>query len=245
MRDLTDDEIIAARAADKRQLDLDDLQREITGQDGARIRRFLSPNDPRSMTSEQRRQKERTFRDLLDRLLQDPEYRALYQDLGKKLRDAETQTDTAIALVEEKLNKADQLLEGMERRAAKGPDGRPVFRYADGRVVNADDEELPPEIAAGIQWPENAPSAEDYFAAKRHRDDLSTQLDELNIYRNNVLGDIRHRYDDRDNPMSKDDLKDALEDIDRMRPAQHAGAFEKIKTSALEVVPTAFPDLRS
>lgn len=236
MRDLTENEIIAAKAADKRQLDFDDLQRETTGQDGARMQRFLSPNDPRSMNAEKKRQKERAYRDLLDHLLQDPEYRALYEDLGDKLRDAETQAATAITLIEEKLNKADQVLEDMKRRAAKDPDGRPVFRYADGRVVNADGEEIPPEIAAGIQWPENASSAEDYFAAKRHQNDLSTQLDGLRIYRNDVLRDIRHRYDDRDNPMSKDDMRVALEEIENLAPqgrelAHQSGFFGSISIS--------------
>ncbi|MGH1417093.1 MAG: hypothetical protein ACRBB0_26655 [Pelagimonas sp.] len=218
MRDVTVDEFIAAKAADKRQLDFDDLQREITGQDGARMKRFLSSDDPRSMTAEKKRQKERAFRDLLDRLLEDPEYRALYEDLGNKLRDTETQTDTAIALVEAKLQDADQLIDDMERRAAKDPDGRPVFRYADGRVVDANDEELPPEIAAGIQWPDNAPTAEDYFIAKSRRNDLAAHLEELQSYRNDVLGNIRHRYDDRDNPMSKEDIREALEEIETSSP---------------------------
>jgi len=218
MRDLTDEEMAAQKAADKRQLDFDDLQREVTGQDGARMRRFLSPDDPRVMSAEKKAAKERAYRDMLDRLLLDPEYRALYSELGDRLGHAEAETDSAIAAIQQQLRVADQELADMEAAAAKGPDGGPVFRRADGRVVSAEGEELPPEIAAGIQWPANAPIAEDYFAAKRRRDDLDAHLDDLHIYRNDTLGGIRHRYEDRDDPMSKDDMRDALDDIQALRP---------------------------
>lgn len=219
MSDLTDEEIAAQQAADRRQLDFDDLQREVTGQDGARMRRFLSPDDPRVMSAEKKAAKERAYRDLLDRLLLDPEYQALYTDLGDKLGQAEAETDSAIAMIQHQLRVADQAIADMEAAAAKGPDGQPVFRAPDGRVVNAEGQELPPEIAAGIQWPANAPTAEDYFAAKRRRDDLETHLEDLHIYRNDTLGGIRHRYDDRDDPISKDDLRDVLEQIEAQRPA--------------------------
>lgn len=213
MRDLNDDEL-AAHTAAKRQLDFDDLQREVSGQEAGRMRRFLSSGDPRAMSNEKKKAKEQAYRDLLDQLLQDPEYKALYIELSDKLGTAERDADTAIEMIQRQLQLAEQAILNMETAAAKGPDGNPVFRYADGRVVNADGEDLPPEIAEGIQWPDNAPSAEDYFTAKRQRDDLAVHLDNLHTYRNEVLGDIRHRYDDRENPMSKDDMRDALQTIE-------------------------------
>ena len=76
-----------------------------------------------------------------------------------------------------------------------------------------------PTVAAGIVWPYNAPSAEDYFAGIEHENDLRTSLNDWQSYRNGTLGDIRNRYDDRDNPMSKDDMRDALEEIERATPS--------------------------
>ncbi len=244
MRNPSDEDVAAQQAADRRQLDFDDLQREVTGQDGARMRRFLSPDDPRVMSAEKKAAKERAYRDLLDRLLLDPEYQALYTDLGDKLGQAEAETDSAIAMIQHQLRVADQAIADMEAAAAKGPDGQPVFRAPDGRVVNAEGEELPPEIAAGIQWPANAPSAEDYFAAKRRRDDLETHLEDLHIYRNYTLGGIRHRYDDRDDPMSKDDMRDALKRIDEARPeALSVSVRHESANATPDITPSAFPQI--
>jgi hypothetical protein len=178
------------------------------------MRRFLSPDDPRAMSSAKKKAKERAYRDLLDELLQDPEYKALYIELGDTLGTAERDADLAIETVQRQMQLAEQAIRDMQTSAPKGPDGKPVFRYADGRVVNADGEDLPPEIAEGIQWPDDAPSARHYFAAKRQRDDLAVHLDNLHTYRNDVLGDIRDRYDDRENPMSEDDMRDALQTIE-------------------------------
>ena len=117
----------------------------------------------------------------------------------------------------------------MEARAAKTLDGSPVFRTADGRVVNADGEDLLPEIAAGIQWPANAPTAEEYFDAKQRHDELTTSLEEWHGYRNDTLGGIRDRYEERDNPMSKGELRDAQDAIERSAPS----------LASLEIVPAS------
>jgi len=225
MRDFTGEDLEAMRAAEKRQRDFDDLQNEAAGNETGRITRFLNADDERSVEGKRRKREKQEAADrrFMD-LMKDPEYAALYHDLGDKLRDAETGADQTIAAIQAQLRTIERDIEDMEARAAKGPDGAPVFRTADGRVVNADGEELPPEIAAGIVWPDNAPSAEDYFAARAEQDAVEAKLSDWQNYRNDVLGDIRHRYDDEDNPMEKDDLREALEAIEDARPESHSSS---------------------
>lgn len=212
---LTDEEIAKARDA-RLQLERDDYNNAIAGRETGRMLRFGAKS--KAQTEADQRKAERVFRDALDRLLADPEYRALYEQLGERLDDAERAADQMLAEIQATIDVLDEHIVDMEARAARGPDGQPVFRTADGRAVNARGEELPLEIADGIIWPPNAPSEEDYFSARDQRSDLAAQLENWRIYRNDTLGDLRDRYDDRDNPMSKDDLRDALDAIERATP---------------------------
>ena len=221
--------------------DFEDQQNEIAGRDTGRMARF-GVGTSRAQDIKEKERSERAFRDALDRLLADPEYRALYLELGDKLGAAETEADTAIAMIQEQLRLAEQTIDSMQADAARDPDGKPVFQYADGRVVYADGSEVPPEIAEGIIWPEDAPSAEDYFAAKDRRDTLQTQLDDWLIYRNDVLGGIRDRYDDPKNPFpDKDGLNDALDRIEKLAP----DANQLHVSQNTNAVPTPSPVSRS
>jgi len=224
--DLTDEDKTKAVNARMR-TDSEDFHNEIAGRETGRRARFGGQN--RDAETSERKKNERAFRDALDRLLQDPEYRMLYEQLGETLSDAERSADQTIADIQIALRKLEDDIADMEARAAKTLDGKPVFRTADGRVVNADGEQLPPEIAAGIQWPANAPNAEDYFAAKQRQGELIAGLEEWQGYRNDTLGGIRDRYEDRENPMSKDDLRAAQDAIEQSTPA----------ISGLEITPAS------
>ncbi|MGJ8628268.1 MAG: hypothetical protein ACSHXB_15010 [Sulfitobacter sp.] len=227
---------------DKRQVDFDDLQREVAGQDVGRITRFLGENDPRSVAGQKKKAGERTYRNLLDQLMRDAEYNALYIDLGQKLGDAERDADDVLARIERDLIALADRIAEMENDAARGPDGAPVFRYADGRVVDANGEAVPIEIAEGILWPGDAPSAEDYFGAKQQQTALQEQRREWSDYRNDVLGDVRNRYDDVDAPMSKSDMRDAIVDIEAAKPAPLLAAdLTTSQSAAPDISRDAFP----
>lgn len=228
---------------DKRQTDFDDLQRELAGQDVGRMSRFLNGNDPRSVEAKKKKASDQAIRTVLDQMLQDAEYRALYETLGNRLGNAEREADTMLERIEAQIAANDFLISEMESEAARGPNGSPVFRYADGRVVDANGEAIPIEIADGIMWPENAPSAEDYFAAKQVQSDLNDQRNDWSAYRNDVLGDVRNRHDDEDNPMSKDGMRDALDGIETSRPAPFAQSWSQGGIEAKTApMPQAFPE---
>lgn len=173
----------------------------------------------------EREKKARAYRDALDRLLiSDPEFRPMYEELGAKLHEAETGADNNIADLEAALLGQQAINQGMRDAAAKLPGGKAVFRYADGRVIDEDRNGAPPEIADGIIWPESAPSAEDYFTGLQREADIRTSLEDWRTYRNDTLGGIRNSYDDREIPMSKDEMRDALEEIEAARPTKDTGA---------------------
>ena len=202
----------------KKRLDREDYGHELAGVETGRMQRF-GVGAARAIAAKEKERHERAFRDALERLLRDPEYRRLYETLGERLGAAEIEADTAIALIQEQLRQADEKIAVMESNAARDPDGRLVFRSADGRVVYADGSGVQDQIAEGIIWPENAPSAEDYFAAKKHQADLEASLEDWFVYRNDVLGGIRDRSDDPDDPFEdKGALQDALERIEKLRP---------------------------
>lgn len=238
---LTDEEIAQARDA-RLQLERDDYNNAIAGRETGRMLRFGAKS--KAQAEADQRKAERVFRDALDRLLADPEYRALYEQLGERLIEAERAADQMLVDIQAAIDVLDEHIVDMEARAARDPDGQPVFRTADGRVLNARGEELPLEIADGIIWPPNAPSAEDYFGAREKRDDLAAQLQDWQGYRNGTLGDLRDRYDDRDNPMSKDELEDALEALDAARPSEiSVEASQTTQEAELSTAPMTFPKI--
>lgn len=225
----------------RKRLEREDYGHELAGLEVGRMARFGIGGAKQQELKEQKR-KERAYRDALDRLLAtDPEYRRLYEEFGDKLRDAETNADQQIDLLVQALADQQALNEGMRERAPK-IDGKAVFRYANGRVVGEDGNEIDVVIAAEIVWPEGAPSAEDYFAGVARENALNEALDEWNTYRNDTLGNIRHRHDDRENPMTKDDIREALDKIEELRPTE--ATINTSVTQEAEAAPIhqAFPE---
>lgn len=200
----------------KRQRDFDDLQHEIRGDDNGRMQRFLHPEDDR--TPEGKRKKREEVRRAFERLMRDPDYARLYGVLGDRLGNAEAHADATLDEIQRRLDQVERESLQLEDRAARAPNGRLVFQFADGRVVYADGSDVAPEIAEGIIWPEDAPLAETYFAVKAQEHALKERAEDWTAYRYGVLGRIRDRYDDQADPMSKEDLKEALAEIERLRP---------------------------
>lgn len=207
MRDLTDDP-----TNNKSRQDFDDQQNELAGRETGRMTRFGVGGDAARDLAEKKK-RERAFRTALQLLMDDPEYAQLYKDLGSSLSVAEHKTDTAIEQAQELLLAARQELEGILDRAPLLPNGKRVFRDENGAVYDEDGEIVPAEIADGILWPDDAPGNHEYRVQLDRVGALDTHLGDLNAYRTDTLGGIRNNYDDQDNPMSKDDMQDALDAI--------------------------------
>ena len=200
----------------RKRLELQDYGHELAGLETGRVQRF-GIGKARFEQDKEKRRKERAYRDALDRLLIDPQYRALYEELRDKLSAAETEADQAIDSIQAALAAQQVANQEMRDRAPK-IDGKAVFRYADGRVVDEDGNEIDPALAAAIIWPSDAATADDYFAGMAREEALRVALAEWLAYRYGTLGEVRNRFEDRDNPMSKDDLEDAIEEIEKDAP---------------------------
>ena len=246
MRDDFDDAVARKAASQKRQQDFEDLQHEYVGVQAGRQSRFLNEADDRSEEARQKKRARDRFRRTFAELMRDPEYERLHIELGNVLGDAESEADAVMDKSQRMITETHKRIAHMEATAARATAGRVVFRYADGSVVYADDVDVAPDMAAGIIWPEDAPSAEVYFTLHEHLDALSNSLQSWTVYRFEVLGSIRDRYDNDDAPMEKDELKQAIEEIDAARPAEfNAEAAPTFATSPAEFTPKAFPIILS
>lgn len=230
----------------RRQRDFDDLQNELAGRETGRMVRF-GVSSARAQQIEERKRRERVFRDELERLLAtDPEYQAIYEDLGGKLRDAETGADETISALLKRIASLEDEIVRMQDNAVIVPGIGRVYRFADGRVVDENRVEVDPALVADIVWPPGATTGEAYFAAQDELEALRSHLTEWESYRVDTLGDIRDRYDNRKEPMSKDDMRDALEQIDQSRPdALSFEASNAPSEAAADFTPQAFPTIPS
>ncbi|MEM6887563.1 MAG: hypothetical protein AAGA74_02235 [Pseudomonadota bacterium] len=174
----------------------------------------------------------------------DPEYRKLYEDLDTALSEAETAADTEIARLEGQLAQTEADLDDMRTNAPK-VDGKAIFKTTDGRVIDEDGNEVVGLLADDIVWPPNAAGADKYLTAKRAAVDARAALDAWRGYRQDKLGDLRNRYEDGDNPMTKDEMRDALEQIEGAKPANVVEPDNDVGEASFtnETAPTAFPQL--
>ena len=198
------------------QQNLDDLNNELRGTDVGRMSRFLSP-EARDIIKGDRKGKN-NLRDvvhqtMLDILLQDDEYRQLYDDAMDRLRDLEDATQRALdeALIEQAKSQ-EQLRETLDRAAML--DGQRVFKDARGRVWTEHDQRVKQSDADRIEWQGNEPSREDYQADRDSADATQRRVDDIRAYQTDTLGGARERLTDKDNPLTKDELKGLIEDFD-------------------------------
>ncbi|MEM1377067.1 MAG: hypothetical protein AAGG69_06730 [Pseudomonadota bacterium] len=201
----------------RKRLELQDYGHELAGlHTGRRVRFGVGEGSTGSVREKER--KERAYRDALARLLaEDPAYRALYEDLGNRLGEAEAGADANIEAIQTALRLTREANADLHDNAPK-IDGMAVFRYSDGRVVDENRNEIDEAVAEGIIWPDDAPTAEEYFAGLEREAELAEALSAWETYRHDTLGDIRHRYDDRDNPNSADAMREDLETIQQDAP---------------------------
>lgn len=225
----------------EKRLELQDYGHELAGlKTGRRIR--FSIGEVSSDSVREKERKERAYRDALTRLLaEDPEYRALYSALGNRLSEAEFQADATIEAIQTALDQTQEANAEIRSRAPK-IDGLAVFRFADGRVVDENGNEIAPLIADEIIWPDDATTAEEFFAGLEREAELAEALSAWETYRHGTLGDIRHRYDDRDNPKSLEELRDSMQAIETLRPAETSIQTTIAREATAPTEPQAFPE---
>ncbi len=214
-------QIAETQQAKERQLNADDLQHELGGQDTGRIKRHL-PNEP-SVTMQQEKERKKQTQAMLTLamiLATDPEYAALYRDTMDMITRAEIATENALQLAEQRLATAQQDLSDMLENANRlpPPDGRAIFKDERGDVWTADGEKVDdPVLLAGVVWKDGAASREDHLAKTQTIATEHHNIGELRQYQIDVLGDAREQMTDENNPASRDKI-----DVIRERMTEHA-----------------------
>lgn len=169
-------ETITRRAEDRRRTELtNDYGNENAGRNTGRMKRHLPGEAAPDAIRKRRDEDARRMMSALEQLLLDPIYRAKYEAFGLFLSDAENKADNLIEKAESKLAEIDAKISAAIESAPK-LNGKAIFRYADGRVIDEDGEELSSDQVEGIVWPDGSMSAEEFTALRESREQADATL---------------------------------------------------------------------
>lgn len=202
--------------------DFEDLQNEIAGRDVPRTKRFLTQSAAAGGDQSKRRDERERYSALMQRLMTDPAYQALYDETWSMLREAEANAEANIAAAAGLLDQAKAEFAEARDNASTLPDGTRVFRTTDGRVVTEDGQEIEGDVLDSITWREGAPTYEEHQRRKRAVADAQAQHDAWLRYQTDVLGAARGRLADQDNPPAPDELRDIQQRIEDEEPKEAA-----------------------
>lgn len=197
----------------KRRQDLDDLNNEMAGRDVGRISRFLPDRDPR--TIEQKKREKEARESALQRMLRDPAYAAAYREAWDAIDRAQAALDTAMLENAEEAERLADVIGMMESRAARLPDGRAVFRAADGSLRDADGHRLRGEAdAASLVIPSDAPSYEDYAATRDALVANRARAHHLSRVQTEVIDPAAARAGNETDPLTIGEYRDLASQMD-------------------------------
>ncbi|MEP2943002.1 MAG: hypothetical protein ABJN40_01625 [Sneathiella sp.] len=196
--------------------DLEDLNHERSGVESGRMQRFLVGGNGSIAQQAKKDREDAQLRTMLDVLMQDQEYAALWNEVDQDTLKAQSKVDALQERIDTAIEQAKEGLQQTLNDAVTLPDGRKAFMGEDGVVRAADGQKVDPAIVSGIDWT-GRPTYDDY---RKQRDTLDklNDLDRQNRANSAKLGDIRNRLHDDENPSSKDDLKrdkDTVRDIEK------------------------------
>jgi hypothetical protein len=184
-------------------IDFDDLNNELAGAGHAKAARFFDENGrPRSDREKARKRGIKRILSELELLMLDPAYQAAFQAANDAIDGAQAALDAAL------LENA-RYIADLEDRAVKLDDGRAVFIRPDGRGETANGEIIPIEIMLTLDIPPDAPTIEEYRAARARQRRLAEHGEDIDKAREEVS--------DPDNPASKerlDDIRKEMEEIE-------------------------------
>ncbi|MFC3051803.1 hypothetical protein [Kordiimonas pumila] len=167
-------EKVTARAAEKRQVDFDDLQHELAGRDNGKISRFVTDEERKRRSG--KTASDKVFQTMLDAMLADPAYAAAYQDTMNAINDADSAVYDAMVESADKLHDASDALEDARERGASPEEiARLQKEYEDAKERHRRMQEYEAELAAIRARMENEndpPSPEELEALKKRAIDI-------------------------------------------------------------------------
>ena len=213
--------------------DVADYHDAIAGRDVGRIGKNFARSDVDPQTGDKGKDRSGAVQRTLDwLLLNDADYALAHTAAMGALVDAERAVTDGLADILDRLADERASLAHLADRAARLPDGTLVFRNADGDVVDADNNPIPDEFAAGIEWRGDEPSYEEY----RDRKDRIEQLEQAERELRGIeteLGDIRGELTNQQEPPTQERLGELEDRVDELRDCTQ-NVVQSLETPAAE-----------
>ena len=208
---------MARAARDTREvLSFADSQMEARGTN-VRNNRFHLAETSGHQIIEQQKEKEASFATIQILLENNPLYMQQFQRVMNLLDRAEDLIEQAFKQLRPKLETQTKAFDETCNKANRTHDGRMVFKDKDGNVVDQNGKIVDPLDAASVVWREDAPTYEEFLMKKRAMEETRRQIEELERYQVEVIGDIRD--DIESNPKSSmDKLKEFERRIQEQAP---------------------------
>lgn len=198
----------------RKQDDFDNLQHSLSGvETGQQARHGLSKDTSGSVFGDKRKTISEQIRETLEwLLLNNPAYAEAHEAAMISLRSAETTVTNALDRLLANLEKEQAIFNEMLERAATLPDGRKVFRDAQGQVKTLDGDIIENDLATSIQWRGDEPSYEDIIQQKTHVDNLKEGINEVRGIETE-LGGIRGELTNNEKPPTQERVGELNERI--------------------------------
>lgn len=196
-----------------------DLNHERAGLETGRRSRFGVFNSAGPTDEENGKDKKKSaLQTMLDLMLLNPNYAQAFAATNTLLLNAESDSETQIALAKSALTKSTVHLENLQSRAMQLPDGVRVYLDPQtGQVFTENGIVLDQEAAAKVEFSGNEPTYAEYLAARRTMD---ADQEHLNVWQEYqiVLGGYRNELLDTDSPPSRERLDEIADEIETRRP---------------------------
>jgi len=194
--------------------DFDDYNRELSGISGAQASRFLNADgSPITKSEAEEKARKQAFQDQLDILMQNPAFAAAYRDAGKAIDDTQAVLNRAMMTTAANIERLIDLVEDMEDRTAKLPDGTVVFKTKDGQLKAADGGHLSETETASLLNPENLLDYDAYQNAQGALQSARARQDKYGAFQT----DIEDARKNRDNAKTPKELRDIERDMNTVK----------------------------
>ncbi len=222
------------RAALRRQLDHDDLQREFAGLDAGRIRRFLPDQKSTEIEQKKRRETERLMT-ALQILLLNPTYARVHADVSNFLNNEKEAIERARQKLIEELSEAESALAELRASASSLPDGRLVFAGDNGELIDELGSTLSESERSEVLISKAMPQWKDYRETQETAKGLRRQIHEVDSYEEDFIDPALKRLDSQENPYQLEELKNLPDAIERKRPERLQREFEEREFSEISI----------
>lgn len=190
---------------ERMQDDFDNLQHSLSGvETGQQSRHGLSKDTSGSVFGDKRKSITEQIRETLEwLLLNNQAYAEAHEAAMTSLRSTETTVTDTLDRLLSNLEREQATFKEMLGRAVTLPDGRKVFRDAQGQVKALEGEIIDADLAASIQWRGDEPSYEEIIQQKSHVDDLKAGINEVRSIETE-LGGIRGELTNNEQPPTQE-----------------------------------------